>query len=94
MREWSIAWKMSVPTSLVGTPERVSDPARRLTREQVVDRILSLNPTVDADYLREFSESSLADYLRRLDSLAEPRGRRAVWVRPAARAIVSRRRRW
>lgn len=85
---------MSSPTRAVGTPERVFEHGRRLTREQVVDRILALNPSISASYLRDFPESSLWSYLRRLEALHEPRGRRACWRREGETpAIVTRRRR-
>lgn len=77
--------------SFGGTPERVSD-SRRLTREQVVDRILALNPSSDADFLHAFTDEDLAVYLQRLDSIQEPRGRRAVWVRRAGPSGISTRR--
>lgn len=70
------------PTPIVGTPERVSPASSRLTREQVVDRILQLSVGSSAANLQAFSDRALGLYLRRLDAAQEPRGRRAVWVRP------------
>ncbi|MBX3363585.1 MAG: hypothetical protein KF866_02360 [Phycisphaeraceae bacterium] len=77
--------------SFGGTPESVSEP-RRLTREQVVDRIINLNPSSDADFLRTFSDDELSIYLQRLDAIQEPRGRRAVWVRRNGPPGISSRR--
>lgn len=81
---------MFAPHTFVGTPESVSE-SRRLTREQVVDRILSMNHSVDADFLRRFEEEELRMYLQRLDAAQEPRGRRAVWVRRDGRPGISAR---
>ena len=81
---------MFAPHSSVGTPECVSVP-RRLTREQVVDRILTINPTADADFLRPFTDDELRIYMLRLDASQEPRGRRAVWVRRDGRPGISAR---
>ena len=62
----------------------------RLTREQVVDRIMSLNPTARPDFLRGFQRGSLFDYLARLDTAKSPRG--SGWVRRGdSPAIVTRR---
>ena len=85
---------MSSPTPVVGTPERVSKHTGRLTREQVVDRIMTMNTSVEEGFLRGFGEQTLRCYLRRLDGLCEPRGRRAAWLRVGTSpAIVTRRRR-
>lgn len=76
----------------VGTPERVSETSR-LTREQVVNRILSLNPSADAEFFDPFDDPQLDSYLRRLEAIQEPRGRRAVWVRATTAPGISSRRR-
>ena len=71
-------------------PESRSESSR-LTREQVVDRILSLNPTATTNFLDEFPEDSLAVYLEHLLATSQPRGRNARWLRPAdSPAIVAR----
>ncbi|MEM1185862.1 MAG: hypothetical protein AAGI53_12785 [Planctomycetota bacterium] len=63
--------------------EAVLEPtAEALTREQLIDRILFLNPTAAASFLDAFSESGLRDYLRRLQHAFAPRDRAAVWSRP------------
>lgn len=59
--------------------ESRSRPSPRLTREQVVDRIITINPTATADFLNRFRDQSLELYLERLSS-ATRRG--ASWVRP------------
>lgn len=55
-----------------------SSHGRAMTRSQLVDRILELNPTATPKFLGEFSESSLADYLDHLCVLSEPS---RPWVR-------------
>ena len=62
----------------------------RLTREQVVSRIMSLNPTAGADYLQRFGRGTLSDYLDRLSAARSPRG--SAWIRRGIEpAIVTRR---
>lgn len=48
----------------------------RLTREQVVDRIITINRGATADFLSRFGEVSLERYLDRLIATAGPRGDR------------------
>jgi hypothetical protein len=67
---------------------RTSEPlesvssSSRLTREQVVDRIISINPTATADFLHRFSEDSLGKYLDHLVIASGPRGGHSRWMRP------------
>jgi len=78
----------------VGAAEHASIPSHRLTREQVVDRILSLNTSATSEFLQPFSDPELNEYLVRLNALAEPRGRRATWRRTGiSPAILTRHRR-
>ena len=67
------------PCSSGGAPEV---PSCGLTREQVVDRIMTINPTAAAEFLARFKSQSLANYLEHLLSAQQPRGRGARWVRP------------
>lgn len=53
-----------------------------LTRGQVIERIMTLNPTAGVEFLGGFSERSLRSYLDHLASAQIPRGRMARWVRP------------
>lgn len=83
---------------MVATAQKSSDvaesepaPSTVLTREQLVDRILELNPSATLAFLGEFGEMSLSVYLAHLMAAQEPRGRTATWVRPGdSPAIVSR----
>jgi hypothetical protein len=85
--------------SIARTPRRestecvASAPRLHLSREQVVDRILTINHSATADYLAQFAEPELNKYLDHLLSAQEPRGRHARWDRPGdAPAIMTRRR--
>lgn len=51
-----------------------------LRRWQVMERIMELNATAREDYLEDFSDQSLAQYLAHLESVGSPRGAR--WERP------------
>lgn len=73
----------------------ILNPAPRvhLSREQVVDQILTINHSATADYLTQFAEPELNKYLDHLLNSQEPRGRHARWDRPGdAPAIMTRRR--
>ena len=52
--------------------------AAPMTRSQLMDRILELNPTATPAFLGAFSESSLAHYLEHLCIASEPL---TPWVR-------------
>lgn len=55
-------------------PER-SSTSSRLTREQLLDRIISLNPSATSEFLERFGDDDLDEYLRRLSRARAPRGR-------------------
>jgi hypothetical protein len=74
-------------------PIRNPSPRVHLSREQVVDQILTINHSATADYLAQFREGELNTYLDHLLNSQEPRGRHARWDRPGdAPAIMTRRR--
>lgn len=63
-----------------------TDPAPSLRRDQLVDRIVGLNPTADPTFLMRFEENRLEEYLSHLQIAAEPRGTR--WVRSASTPAI------
>jgi hypothetical protein len=68
--------------------DEAGPPRRGMTRAQLMDRILELNPTATPQFLGSFSESSLAHYLEHLCVVDEPT---MPWVRRGiAPAIVRR----
>jgi hypothetical protein len=73
-------------------PPESSSPSSRLTREQVVDRIITINPTAKTTFLASFNEASLGRYLDHLVATSGPRGRQSpVWMRPGdSPAIMTR----
>lgn len=74
-------------------PSASPAPSLHLSREQVVDQILTINHSATADYLAQFAEPELNKYLDHLLNSQEPRGRHARWDRPGdAPAIMTRRR--
>lgn len=67
------------------------DPPEPLTREQLIDRIIEINPSATTTFLSAFEHSSLARYLDHLAAAEAPRGRDARWVRPGdTPAILAR----
>lgn len=80
-------------TASVEAAEPTSGSFKRFTREQVMDRIMELNPSVKPEFLDRFKDELLRAYLSRLEAIQEPRGRRATWVRRTkSPAIVVRER--
>jgi hypothetical protein len=68
-----------------------SSSSSRLTREQVVDRIITINPTASTTFLSKFNEQSLGRYLDHLVATSGPRGRNSRWMRPGdSPAIMTR----
>jgi len=71
-------------------PEFVTKPAARIphepgamTREQVVDRIITINPTATRGFLDKFKKKSLDLYLDHLQYAEQPRGPSSKpWNRP------------
>ncbi|QYU69196.1 hypothetical protein J4558_03365 [Leptolyngbya sp. 15MV] len=53
-----------------------------LTREQVVDRIIEINPSATVAFLSRFEERPLRAYLDHLIVGKAPRGPASVWIRP------------
>jgi len=65
----------------------------RLTREQVIDEIITHNPSASVNFLDDFHDGRLRLYLSRLRGSRQGRGRGTVWVRTTdSPAIVSRER--
>ena len=68
-------------------------PRIELSREQVVDQIISINHSATAQYLDQFERGSLDTYLDHLISSQQPRGPHARWDRPGdTPSIMSRKR--
>jgi hypothetical protein len=66
-------------TAAETAPSRIS---RRLTRSQVIDRIVAINTSATTAFLERFETPSLHRYLEHLDVASGPRGRLSAWQRP------------
>ncbi|MEZ6243798.1 MAG: hypothetical protein R3B57_12240 [Phycisphaerales bacterium] len=73
------------------TPDRPAPG--RLNRDQVIDHILSINPSAGRRFLEQFESRRLDDYLDRLVATGSPRGREARWVRSGDTPAIEVRRR-
>lgn len=60
----------------------------RLSRELVVDEIISINPTASVRFLSEFGDDGLRLYLGRLRSAQLGRGRASMADRPAGPGVT------
>lgn len=58
-----------------------TDPARE-ERARLIDEIIGLNPSATVEFLGDFEQINLEEYLAHLRSAQMPRGRNARWVRP------------
>ncbi len=74
----------TVATLFESTSPFSGDPVTSdlLSRSQLIERIITHNPTASVEFLEDFSESALRNYLDHLLSAQIPRGRLARWVRP------------
>jgi len=80
--------------SFTRVEEPKPSPRTPLSREQVVDQIMSINHSATEGFLAQFSHDSLGTYLDHLLNSQQPRGAHARWDRPGdAPAIMSRARR-
>lgn len=52
-----------------------------MTKDQLVESIIGLNPTAAVEYLMSFDVPDLRRYLDRLLFEREPRGRESRWIR-------------
>lgn len=81
-------------THLIGTTSEPTLSASReveqvsLSREQILDAILSINHTAPVEFLSSFSDRALRLYMEHLQAAAVPRGRHARWVRPSESRAV------
>lgn len=73
---------------------RVTEERVALTREQVIARIIELNPTATGGFLETFSDGELSSYLDHLSLTLAPRNERSRWCRPAGVPAVHARSAW
>lgn len=52
-----------------------------MTKDQLIDEILDMNPSADVAFLQSFGPNALERYYQHLLLLREPRGRNSTWVR-------------
>ncbi len=80
-----------VAETRVATTETKSEGHVWLNREQLIERIQSLNPTARPEFLRRFDADALLLYLDHLVVTELPRSGREGWVRPADSRAIGRR---
>jgi len=54
-----------------------------MTKRQLIDAIMGLNPTAAVEFLMSFDVTDLRRYFDHLQVQLDPRGRDSVWVRQA-----------
>lgn len=71
-----------VPRYAANLEEPPPTPGRPLSAPQMIERIISLNPSATSEFLEAFRPTHLSDYLDHLVATREPRGRSSArWVR-------------
>src|SRR5262249_45150337 len=77
------------PTDTVSTLFETARPdsgdpvtSELLSRTQLIERIITHNPTASIQFLDGFTQAALRHYLDHLIAAQVPRGRFARWVRP------------
>jgi hypothetical protein len=62
-----------------------------MSKQQVIDAIKERNRSASTDYLVNFNQQALEDYLQRLTLIQGRRGRNSIWVRHTTeRSVVTR----
>ncbi|MBX3322809.1 MAG: hypothetical protein KF757_07440 [Phycisphaeraceae bacterium] len=62
-----------------------------LSRSAIVEQILEINITASLEFLSEFSDQDLSNYLNHLLWLQQPRTGQARWIRPGdSPAVMAR----
>lgn len=67
---------------------RAESSAPSLHRSQLIDGILSRNPTADPSFLMGFNDQALRHYLDHLGCAEEPRRASSRWVRHEGSAVA------
>jgi hypothetical protein len=63
-----------------------------MNKQQMIEQIRQRNQSASNEFLLDFDEQALEQYLQRLTSVVGQRGKDSVWVRTGdAPAVVSRR---
>ncbi len=71
------------PPTPLAAPSPAAQTRAGRSRVHLLEQILELNPSASMEFLGRFSDHALADYRDHLTAVQSPRGRNAVWVRPA-----------
>lgn len=71
-----------------GAAENAPNQSASMTREQVIDRILSINPGAGRGFLDQFEKPELDRYLARLDLTRGPRQGSGRWVRQGSSPAI------
>lgn len=92
--ETAVAGRVSTGPGRGDDARRATDRLDCLTREQLLDEIISSNPSATVSFLSDFGDRGLRNYLGRLRSCSLGRGRSSMFEREAeSPAIVARMRR-
>ncbi len=69
--------------------QRTSDHAGNFRRRDMIEQIVRINASATAAFLDGFADRALQTYLDHLHCTQQPRGRRAVWIRPGDTAAAN-----
>ncbi len=83
------------PSLFAASPSRLGradierPAADSLTRPQILERILELNPSATVEFLGTFCDDAIRAYLDHLSFAQLPRGHRGGWRRPGDTPAIS-----
>ncbi|HZW07611.1 MAG TPA: hypothetical protein VFF65_10850 [Phycisphaerales bacterium] len=63
--------------------------ASSFRRRDMIEQIVRINASASAAFLERFADRALQTYLDHLQATQQPRGRRAIWVRPGDTAAAN-----
>jgi hypothetical protein len=69
--------------------QRTTQHQGNFRRRDMIEQIVRINTSATTDFLDRFADAALQVYLDHLTCTPQPRGRRAIWVRPGDTAAAN-----
>lgn len=79
----------AVTTEIIEQENAATSSTTSSRRRDMIDQIVRINASATADFLSRFADRALQVYLDHLTCTQQPRGRRAVWIRPGDTAAAN-----
>ncbi len=92
-RTHSLKWLGKTFDSLTGMVHHAATKPLKPTAQNLIEQILARNPGTNVNFLTQFDETTLRQYLLRLEALAQPRGPETRMQRPGNTPAIMQERR-